>query len=351
MRMFSFRHVPMVATALDLADFLDEELGFPIPLPDPDDAEMLDLEFQEQIDRAWQVCDRFDIQTEIWRGRILRSVRDREKNKGDSRGAGFLNWLKDREITKTRAYDLIELANSAESMMEQGHLETQNFNQFSKRAFIETAKAGPEVQQLISDVAKDGKRINRQQVKQIADEWTAVTSDLLPDIVRERAASHHLPPRYLAPLVREMEKLPEAHQTAIHAEIEETPDVDTVKQVTTSARYLSRYLEAAIQVQTIKDGTLDLEQALEEALRIDCLSLAADVVNQSAQVEQAMAKLYTSWKRLGGLSERLYVESGSSTPHLRQLLDNLGPLSGDSLSLPLGDATGRVIRIQILPDE
>jgi coproporphyrinogen III oxidase-like Fe-S oxidoreductase len=31
-------------------------------------------------------------------------------------------------------------------------------------------------------------------------------------------------------------------------------------------------------------------------------------------------KLHTSWRRLGGLQERLWVESGSSTPHLRELL-------------------------------
>jgi len=34
-------------------------------------------------------CDRFDLQTEIWRGRILRAVRDREKQ-GDAVAAVFL---------------------------------------------------------------------------------------------------------------------------------------------------------------------------------------------------------------------------------------------------------------------
>jgi hypothetical protein len=339
-----------MATSADLA--LLEHTDLELAIPDPEDETLSPHDFMQQVDRAWAVCDRFDLHTEIWRGRILRAVRDRERYGGDNRGTGFLNWLKDREITKSRAYQLIDLSNSADEMLEQGIIDMPSVNRFSKRAFLETAQAPPEVQQMITDAARDGQKITRQQVKQMGEEWTAVTSDLLPEIVREKAAAHNLPSRYLAPLVKELEKLPEAHQIALQEEVQANPDLDTIKQVTQEAKYLARYLEAAAQVQTIQNGTLDLEKALEEALRLDCLNLAADLVNQAAFLEQSMAKLHTSWKRLGSLSERLYLESGASTPHLRQLLDSLGSLSGDLLSLPLGDlATGRTIRIQILPDE
>jgi hypothetical protein len=320
-------------------------------LPDPQDEALSDHEFHQEVEQAWVVCDRFDLQTEIWRGRILRSVRDREKQKGDDRGAGFLNWLKEREITKSRAYSLIELANSADKLLAEGHLSPDTINQFSKRAFVETAQAAPEVQQLISDAAKEGKRINRQQVKRLADEWTAVTSDLIPEPVREKAASNHLPARYIAPLVREMEKLPEVHQVTLQAEVSDSPDIETVKQVTTSARYLSRYLESAALLRTLDQETLNLEQALEEALRLDCLNLAADLVSHAAQLEQAIVKFHTSWKRIRGLSERLYLESGSSTPHLRDLLTQLEALSGDEVTLPLGEIQdGRIIRFQVLEE-
>jgi len=317
-------------------------------LPDPEDEDLSDQEFHHHIDQVWQVCDRFDLQTEIWRGRVLRAVRDREKRGGDNRGTGFLNWLKDREITKSRAYSLIELANSADRLLEEGHLDPATINQFSKRAFVETAQATPEVQQLISDAAREGKRINRQQVKQLAEEWTAVTSDLLPAIVKEKAAEDHLPPRYLAPLVREMEKLPPSHQATLQAEVAANPDLETLKQVTTEARYLARYLDAATQLRTLHQADLDLEQALEEALRLDCLNLAADALAQAAQVEQAIARFHTSWKRLGGLSDRLYVESGSSTPHLRSLLVALSPLCNPEVRLALGEMQDdRWIRLHV----
>lgn len=343
--------------------FLDEltTIGLEFQLPDPADEQLAEQDFWRQIDVAWQICDRFDLQTDIWRGRILRSVRDREKRGGDGRGTGFLNWLKDRDISKSQAYSLIELANSADTLLEGGILELEDVNRFSKRAFVETAQAPPEVQQLVSDWLKEPPasqqeppRITRREVQQLIDEWTAMTSDLLPVEIKEKAANSTIPTRYLTPLVREMEKLPETHQAALQAEVASHPDVDTVKQVTAEARYLARYLAAATQVQTLTQAELNLELALEEALRIGCLNNTADLVNQAAQLEQTVVKLYTTWRRLNTLNERVYLDSGASTPHLRALLAALEPLVSQQLEVSLGDPEStfaRTVRLQILPEE
>ena len=342
------------STSPDLTAAFDGNAELNFQLPDPEDEQISEADFQHQVDMAWQVCDRFDLQTDIWRGRILRAVRDREKRGGDGRGSGFLNWLKDREISKSQAYSLIELANSADTLLQDGMLEPDDVNQFSKRAFVETAHAAPEVQQMVSDAARRGDRITRREVQQVSDEWTAMTSDLLPVEVKEKAANNTIPARYLAPLVREMEKLPAPHQISLREEVAENPDVDTLKQVTAEARYLAKYLNAATQVQTLSQSPIDLELALEEALRIGCLNATADLVNQASQLEQSMAKLYTTWKRLNSLAERVYVDSGASTPNLRALLSYLAPLSGELLELQLGDPSGggfsRHIRLRILPD-
>lgn len=333
-----------LATDIDRAD-----LSF--DLPNPQDDRISEFEFQQQIDRAWQVCDRVDLQTEIWRGRILRAVRDRERRGGEGRSIGFLNWLKDREISKTQAYSLIELADSADALLDGNLLEPEDVNQFSKRAFVETAQAEAEVQQIVSEAVRRGDKITRREVKQISDEWTAMSSDLLPVEVKEKAANNTIPMRYVAPLVRELEKLPAAHQMALQAEVAENPDVETLKQATAEAKYLAKYLNSAAQVQTLNHDAIDLESALEEALRIGCLNSTADLVNQAAQLEQAIAKLYTSWKRLNTLAERVYLDSGASTPNLRSLLSGLQPLSGEILELQLGDANSdfsRRVRLQML---
>jgi hypothetical protein len=331
----------------DLADALQQPADLTFELPDPEDEQIPEAEFLNQVDIAWQVCDRFDLQTEIWRGRILRAVRDREKKGGDGRGTGFLNWLKEREISKSQAYSWIQLANSADTLLEEGKLQPSAIKNFSKRAFVETSKASPEVQQMVSEAAEKGDRITRREVKQLTDEWTAMSSDLLPKPVREKAADNTLPPRYIAPLVKEMEKLPESHQKYLQKEVAANPDVDTIKQVTSEARSLAKYLKGAAQVQALDKEQIDIETALEEAQRVGCLNVAADLVNQASQIEQTIAKLYMTWKRIGNLADRLYVDTGASTPNLRSLLDSLEPLGGEVMELQISGVADRVVRLQI----
>jgi hypothetical protein len=334
----------------DIAAALSTPVDFDFQLPDPEDEEIQETEFQEQLDAIWKVCDRFDLQTDIWRGRILRAVRDREKKGGDGRGTGFLNWLKQREITKGQAYALIQLANSADTLLAEGTLDPNSINNFSKRAFVETAKSAPEVQRLVGEAAQKGDRITRREVKQLSDEWTAISSELLPPEVKEKAAEGTLPPRHLAPLVKEMEKLPDLHLGSIQKEIAQSPDVDTIKVMTSSARNLAKYLDAAAQVQTLKQSPIDMEMALEEALRLDCLNTAADLVKQATQLEQTVAKLYTTWKRLGSLSDRLYVDTGASNPNLRSLLTTLEVLTNEVIEVNLDEAGEMAVRLRIMTE-
>jgi hypothetical protein len=336
---------PDIVAALEIAN----DISF--DLPDPEDETVEEFDFQRQVDDAWSVCDRFDLQTEIWRGRILRVVRDREKRGGDSRGQGFLNWLKERELSKSQAYAWIELANSADALMEQGDLSSKALNNFTKRAFVETAKSSPEVQQLITEAATRGDKITRREVKQLSEEWTAMSSDLLPEELKAKAADGSMPPRYLAPLVKEMERLPELHQQAMQKEIIDNPDVDNVKELTASARNLTRYLDAGAQVQTINQSTVDLSIALEEALRVGCLPVASDLLKQAANLEQNLTKFYMTWKRIGTLADRLYVDTGASTPHLRSLLNCLERLSGEIIEIPLDEVGENTIRVRILPND
>ncbi len=319
-----------------------------LKLPDPEDGQMSEADFLKQVDAAWQVCDRFDLQSDIWRGRILRVIRDREKKHGGGRGQGFLNWLKDRELGKSQAYRWIELADSADQLLVDGTLEPENIERFSKRAFVETAQAAPEVQQMVSEAAQRGDRITRREVRQLSDEWTAMTSELLPTELRAKAAENVIPTRYLAPLVREMEKLPEEHQETLKTEVARTPDIDTLKEATAAARYLSKYIESAGRVQALAKAEVNLESALDESLRLGCLNQTAELVNQAAQLEQAIAKVYTSWKRLGNLADKLDGRSGASTPHLRSLLEQVDNLASSQVQIQLGlSDAARNIRLQI----
>jgi hypothetical protein len=324
---------------------------FSLELPDPERDDISSSEFESRLEEAWAVCDRFDLQTEIWRGRILRAVRDREKRGGEGRGAGFLQWLREHEISKTRAYTLIQLADSADNLMEEGLLDESSVNQFSKRAFLETANAGPEVQQLVSEAALAGQQITRQQVRRLSDEVMAATSPLLPEEIRQRTADNLLPPRAVAPLVRELATLPEAQRESLCAELREEPELDRVRDVTHTARWLRRAAEAGQAVRALQREDLNLEKAMVEAQRLDALGVLADAVGQARQLERAVLQLHTSWRRLGMLQERLWLESGSSTPHLRTTVQALQSLSGSTLRVSLGElAGGKRVRLQLVEE-
>lgn len=322
-----------------------------LDLPDPERDDLSTLEFLAQLEQAWAVCDRFDLQTEIWRGRILRAVRDREKRGGEGRGAGFLQWLREREISKTRAYSLIQLAESADDLVGGGLLQADSVNQFSKRAFLETAQAAPEVQLMISEAANEGQEITRKQVRCLTDEFTAATSPLLPEEIRQRTQENLLPPKLVAPLVRELAKLPEPQQEDLRRALRDEPELDRVKDVTSTARWIHKATESGVAVRAFQQGELDLEKAMQEAQRLDALGLLADAVGQAQALESAVLKLHTSWRRLGGLQERLWVESGSSTPYLRDVLSALQSLSGATLRVSLGElAGGKRVRLQLVEE-
>ncbi len=324
---------------------------FDLELPDPDSDTISNLEFLARLEEAWAVCDRFDLQTEIWRGRILVAVRDREKRGGEGRGTGFLQWLREREISKTRAYTLIQLAESADRMLGDGVLAEDSVNQFSKRAFLETAQADPEVQQMIGEAANDGQQITRKQVRRLSDEFTAATSPLLPEEIRQRTADNLLPPRVVAPLVKELAKLPEGQQEDLRRVLRNEPELERIKDVTMTARWLSKTSESGLAVRAFQQGNLDLDKAIQEAQRLDALGILSDAVYQAQQVESAVLKLHTSWRRLGGLQERLWVESGSSTPHLRDVLTALQTLSGTTMRVSLGElAGGKRVRLQLVEE-
>ena len=53
---------------------LEIPADFNFDLPDPEDDEIQEGEFQQQLDTVWKICDRFDLQTDIWRGRVLRAA-------------------------------------------------------------------------------------------------------------------------------------------------------------------------------------------------------------------------------------------------------------------------------------
>jgi hypothetical protein len=312
-----------------------EELALQVlefSLPDPNDKTVSATEFDLQIDYAWNVCDRFDLQTDVWRGRILRTVRDRELA---TEGGHFEAWLREREITKSRAYRLIELAEASDVFLKANDLDQKSMNRFSKAAFVEAANAPEEIQTVVVDAALSGKRVTKREVQRLSDEWMALTSDTLPEETRERISQAHIPTRYVASAVRELEKLSPEERIFFTEEIEANPDADTLKRVTSEARSVGRYLDDARRVQCLGDE-VNAQEALGEAARIGKLAQTAELLKLAYRVESTISQLHTAWNKLCTVHDQLDAESGASTRHLRDLLSKVKPLTSDTPSVELG---------------
>ena len=344
--MFNFEKVFVISQpSLD-----PSSLSFDLPDPEKDDLSKID--FIKQLENAWSICEKFDLQTEIWRGRILRVVRDREKRGGDGRGTGFLQWLREMDISKSKAYSLIQLADSSDDLVLEGMLEESSVNNFSKRAFIETANAEPEIQHIISQAANEGKDITRRQVKSLTDEFMAATSSLLPDEIREKTQSNLLPAKYVAPLVKELSKLSTSQQEEICQTLKENPEINSVKDMTNTAKWMGKSLDASLSVRAFQHKNINLDKATQEAMRLDSLGLLSDAFGQAKSIESSILRFHSAWKRLEGLQERLWIESGSSTPYLRELLDTLQTLTGSTIRVSLGELSGgKKLRLQIVEED
>ncbi len=322
-----------------------------LDLPDPDKDNLSNIEFLSRLQQAWSICERFDLQTDIWRGKILRAVRDREKRGGEGRGAGFLQWLREMDISKTRAYSLIQLADSADELVVEGMLKEGSVNNFSRRSFIETAQSSPEVQQMIAESANEGNEITRKDVRRLSDEFTSATSPLLPEEIRQRSQENLLPPRFVAPLAKELSKLPEGLQEDLRKVLRDSPDLDAVKDVTSTAKWIGKSNDASLSLRILQGDDLNLDKATREAQRIDSLGFLVDAFTQAKVIEGSVLRLYSSWRRLGDINEKLWLESGSSTPHLRDVLNALQKLSGSTMRVSLGELFGgKKIRLQIVEE-
>lgn len=333
-----------VLSAAELAVALEEPIDLQLDLPDPADARLSEAEFLASLDRAWRRCNRLDLQAEIGRGRILRAVRDREI----LGGTGFAHWLQAHDFSKTRAYRAIQLADGADELLAAGVLDPQSLNNFSKAALLEMAKAEPDVRRLVGEAAKDGESLTQQGVKAIAGGWVAMQSELLPLEIVEKAQEGLLPPPCLAPLVEELEKLPPSQVETLQMELQELPEIapETVATVTAAARDRSEYWGAATRVRALAGQEEAIESALEEALDLGHLSIATELLEQAATLEQLARKLQATQQRLTHLHGRLWEQVSAETPQLQSLLAALTPLATGTLTVPLED--GRAIVCELV---
>ena len=85
---------------------------------------------------------------------------------------------------------------------------------------------------------------------------------MLPEEIRQRTQENLLPPRAVAPLVRELAKLPEPQQEDLRKVLRDEPELDRIKDVTSTARWITKATESGVAVRAFQQGELDLDRAM-----------------------------------------------------------------------------------------
>ena len=127
---------------------------------------------------------------------------------------------------------------------------------------------------------------------------------------------------------------------------------NTIKEVTNAAKWIGKSNDASLSLRVLQRDDLDIDKATKEAQRIDSLGYLADAFTQAKSIESSILRFHTAWRRLGDINEKLWLESGSSTPYLREVIKALQSLTGANMRVSLGEVFGgKKIRLQIVEED
>lgn len=271
---------------------------------------------------------------EISKGRLLSQVRETLVTQcSEGWEAEFKQFLKGHDLTPAKALKLIQLAGNAEEAF--GDKAEQVADRMTRQAFYLAVDAGQEVRQLVKQQALESETVLKKgDVAAIRNEWDIVTSEILPESVKEKVQNGSLPAPKVAPLVKELNDLPEDLSSQFVEEIAASDgfDADELRQTTKDAKSLNKILDKLPLVACLSDLDKDavVAETLQESLYID---LVGKVSVGAEQVQKLAVKLYQSHAKLSKEIDKLYCETGASTPHLRQLLVGLDVLAGETIKI------------------
>lgn len=271
---------------------------------------------------------------EISKGRLLSQVRQTLVGQcSEGWEAEFKRFLKGHDLTPAKALKLIQLAGNAREAF--GDDAEAVADKMTRQAFYLALDAGQEVRELIKQQALESEGILKKgDVAAIKNEWDIVTSEVLPESVKEKVQNGSLPAPKVAPLVKELNDLPEDLSSQFVEEIAASDgfDADELRQTTKDAKSLNKILDKLPLVACLSDLDKDavVAETLQESLYID---LVGKVSVGAEQVQKLAVKLYQSHAKLSKEIDKLYCETGASTPHLRQLLVGLDVLAGETIKI------------------
>lgn len=177
------------------------------------------------------------------------------------------------------------------------------------------------------------KRLTKPVYKQIESSAKALESNLIPKEIKKKVEEGSLPPSIVAPLVKAIEELPEQEQPLVFAGDNDF-SADNLELITQDIKDIVKINESLAATLTLRDVGLDANALKEQLKRVEAVSLGASFISAMVKVEKLARKLKQAWEKLGHLGERLFVETGVSTPEIRKLLGCADTLTQNVCRIP-----------------
>lgn len=182
-------------------------------------------------------------------------------------------------------------------------------------------------------LVQNKKRLTKPVYRQIESSTKALESSLIPKEIKKKVEEGSLPQSIVAPLVKAIEELPEQEQPLVFADNDDF-SADNLELITQDIKDIVKINENLAATLTLRDTDLNANALKEQLKRVEAVSLGASFISAMAKVEKLARKLKQAWEKLGCLGERLFVETGVSTPEIRKLLGYADTLTQNVCRIP-----------------
>ena len=335
-----------------------------------DEEELLSLEgpkFDNRINKEWGKVKTVTLAVYMRAGKILRCLKKRHEN-------NFTRYIKDElDISKSQAYNYLNAIKYYEELVDRfsyiekdgDFIKNPDINVdkaigiLSLSAFLELGRSDIEIQEMVlldtTELAKTSlKGPSQREIKRYQNEYIASQSSLIPETLKD-AVNQQKVKNKLGSLVAEMEQLEQPQLSLVREELEETansPDITKdIDNITTSVKSMKKVSDGIDSLNETFDQKVDRDEVIDESYRLEITEVVASAMKTQKSIVELLTKALAAKQKLSNICERIYLETGASTPETRNLLNILEQYTNNVIEIPgIAGSSGFRVTISSLED-
>lgn len=304
---------------------------FKTPLPDITNPDIGLRDIYLMLHDALKEANRHNLFADIRTGQILtlgQAIKDKSQEIDQCH---YDNFLKNNEITPREEKELKLLwANYYRWVQDGNDPDLKALEKMSRKGFMEFTKSPPEVQAVVLNSSSN--TIDRDEVRQLAKGFQAATSQVVPEIVREKFNHQELSSSTVVQLANSLEKLPEDSRTEFQEIITNSATVTAIVETTEACKQAAKAFAAAEKITTFEIA--ELSALIELAQPWDLSAELASTLTALQEVESLTARLH---QRLAQLRNKAGEIQKNSEGRLYEFAKTILVFTNGEMLFPISD--------------